>query len=143
MKTVSDYLTSQTIETYLGKAQQLTKLNAIWSTAMGEWAEHCFVANFENGKLVLQVKNTAWATRLRYAIPEILETLASYPEFLTLQSIRYHISYSPINKEEATISRKSCKEAKRLLETAAKNIENPILKAALMRLALNSNLLGK
>ena len=38
------------------------------------------------------VDSAAWATNLRYAIPDIIKTLRTQPEFKNLQNIRYHVS---------------------------------------------------
>lgn len=88
MKTLADLLTSQSLKPYFDKAQYLTQLNKIFSIEMQEWAEHCQIANFEAGRLNLQVGNAAWATRIRYAIPEIIKTLSSYTEFASLKIIK-------------------------------------------------------
>ncbi len=42
--------------------------------------------------MVVIVDNASWATNLRYAIPDIIKTLRTQPEFKGLQSIHYHIS---------------------------------------------------
>lgn len=38
------------------------------------------------------VDNAAWATRLRYAIPDLLKCVKTQPEFKNLQKIRYTVS---------------------------------------------------
>lgn len=92
MKTLSELLNSEALKPYFEKAESLAKLNNTWSIAMQDFAEHCKVANFEKGELLLLVRNAAWATRIRYAIPEILKTLSSFPEFFSLSRIQCKVA---------------------------------------------------
>lgn len=51
-------------------------------------AKHCEIANFENNTLVLTVDNANWATRIRYAIPDLIKQLKQHPSFNKLKSIK-------------------------------------------------------
>jgi hypothetical protein len=88
MKTLQEILSSQALEPYLKKANELKALNDLWSILMCEWAPYCKIANFEQGILILQVKNSAWATRVYYAAPELYKKLADFPEFSELKKIK-------------------------------------------------------
>lgn len=52
---------------------------------------HCQVANYRDGILIVQTDNAAWATQLRYILPEVQTRLQTYPEFKALNSIRYFV----------------------------------------------------
>lgn len=49
------------------------------------------VANYEKGCLCLIIENSAFATRLRFIIPELSKRLKVKPSLLKLQSIQYKI----------------------------------------------------
>jgi hypothetical protein len=92
MKTLQEILGSDALKPYVAKADELQALNALWSMTMHEWASHCRIANFERGVLVLQAENAAWASRIRYATPEIFKQLAFYSEFGGLQKVEVILS---------------------------------------------------
>jgi hypothetical protein len=57
-------------------------------------AKNCSFANLnlEKSMITVTVTNAAWATRLRYAIPDMIKTLRTQPEFKTVTTIRYLIN---------------------------------------------------
>ena len=58
------------------KVQQLINLNQIWRTVIpNELNEHTRVANFREGYLIIECDSAAWATRLRYLLPDIKQKL--------------------------------------------------------------------
>jgi hypothetical protein len=46
----------------------------------------------EGSTLAVVVTNASWATKLRYAIPDIIKNLRTQPEFKTITVIRYYIN---------------------------------------------------
>ncbi|MBA2653955.1 MAG: DUF721 domain-containing protein [Gammaproteobacteria bacterium] len=101
MKTLTELLASDVFKPLMDKTANLQRLNAVWSIIMQEWAEHCVVADFEKGELLLQVRNAAWATRVRYAVPEIIKKLGGHAEFKLLNKIKCKISpHCPLFKYE-------------------------------------------
>lgn len=56
-----------------------------------EIIKHCHIARFANGKMLLIVENAAWATKLRYIIPDLIKKLKVQPEFKTLKKIHYKL----------------------------------------------------
>ena len=98
-------------------------------------ATHCRVANFRSGVLVLQTDSPAWATRLRYHIPMLRETLCERG----LDQIR------DIRVKVAPAERARCSEQPRkahlsdrtaeLILHAAEASGEPALRDALIRLA--------
>ncbi|MDF2940091.1 MAG: hypothetical protein K0R66_733 [Gammaproteobacteria bacterium] len=87
--------------------------------------KHVRVLNLSQGKLVLEVENSSWATKLRFALPELLSSLRKVPELAGLRTIEHQIATkqhkSPASKkpepsnfqlsEQAIESLKSCIEA--------------------------------
>lgn len=74
------------------QSQRLTKLNMLFKNFLeASLKMHCQLAQIEGSELVIIVDNASWATRLRYAIPEILKNIKTQPEFSTVKKIRYCI----------------------------------------------------
>lgn len=89
MKTVSELLSSGTLKAYLEKAACLDHLNTIFETVIPpDFVSHCKIANFENGCLTVYANNSGWATRIRYAIPELLKVLKIDDNFKGLKEIK-------------------------------------------------------
>jgi len=76
-------------------AQQAQHLDQVFHNIIDlEVAGQCKVAKLVDNILTVIVTNAAWATRLRYAIPEMIKLLQTQPEFKDLQDIRYTVSRS-------------------------------------------------
>jgi hypothetical protein len=89
------------------KTRYLQTLDKLLRTFMEhELAKHCRLAEIKDGKeMVIIAENAAWATRLRYAIPEILKNINTQPEFKTIKKIRYRIKTEvegPLNTNPAS-----------------------------------------
>ncbi len=58
------------------KVQKISELNQIVQKTMPDpLREHCQVANFNHDCLVIEVDDPAWATQLRFLIPDLLGQL--------------------------------------------------------------------
>ena len=95
MKTITDILHKR--DSFLTKLINKTKnsknLEVIFRTAVEQnLAKHCHFANYKTSELSVTVTNTAWATRLRYAIPDIIKQLRIQPEFKEITKIRYIVA---------------------------------------------------
>jgi hypothetical protein len=136
MKTISDIFTSKALKPYLEKTDRLIKLNKIW-LAIGkpEWVSNSSIANFEKGCLTLAVDNAAWATRVRYASPQILKELIRYDIFTSLQEIKCKIVPTITTVTEQKLSRTLTPYAYELLTATATNLQASNLKLALQSLA--------
>jgi hypothetical protein len=89
MKTVSELLTSSPLKSYLEKAEYLNKLNSIFETIIPpDFISNCKIANFEGGRLTLYVTNSGWATRIRYAIPSLMNSLKKDSHFALVSEIK-------------------------------------------------------
>lgn len=77
----------------LAKTVLLKRLDIIFKKMLEEdLALHCHFAKITNETLAVVVDNAAWATRLRYAIPDILKNLQTQPEFQAIKKIRYTVN---------------------------------------------------
>jgi len=69
-------------------------------------AKHCQFARLEKNTLTVAVDSPAWATRFRYAIPELKKNISAQPEFNMVKKIRYIIS-----QQEEVYEKKAKKRA--------------------------------
>jgi len=126
----------------LQKTKQLNLLNQLWQIETEpDLARHTCIANFRKDILVIEVESSAWATRLRYAIPELIKKLKVHPEFSTLQNIVWYIQPIRSTPTKTAIKKPillSSQDAQ-LLQDAANCTENEKLKIALQNLAKNFN----
>lgn len=120
------------------KVQQLTKLNQIWQAEISnDLAKHTRIANFRDGYLIVECDSAAWATRLRYILPDITQKLLKHPGLRDLTHIEWNIQplFHPpntqLNQPPPMLSRTSAK----LLKNAAGNIHVKPLQEALLRIA--------
>jgi hypothetical protein len=96
--------------------------------------EHCRVASWSGGCLLLVISDGHWATRLRYQQRRLQRQLEAIPEFAGLQRILFkvrptqHTSTAPRRLSLSTAAAES-------LHTTAEGIRDPQLRAALERLA--------
>src|SRR5207244_5108353 len=77
--------------------------NEIWQKNLADLAQHSRIANFREGCLVIEVDNAAWATRLRYLIPDISKKLVTHMLLNSLKHIEWYIqphspTFSPHNR---------------------------------------------
>ncbi len=140
MKNFKEILNDSPLKAFSDKGKQLAKLNAIWKLFRPNLANHCQIANFEEGKLVFEIYTPSFAMRIRFELPEIKNYLIKFDEFSTLESIRYQIIIPVVIRSSLIRQKKSLSpySANLIAETAA-SIENASLKAALMKLAGNKN----
>jgi len=100
--------------------------------------EHVLVANYDNRTLHLHTDNAAWATKLRFQIPDILELARHHDILSDLQTIRIRVA--PAQGTPARVKKPpklSPKDAQ-LLNDAGQSITDRKLRHALMRLAKNN-----
>lgn len=112
MKTIGDILTAKTskLAHLLLHNQQAQFLNTIFHGIIDQsMTKHCNIVKIEGHQLLVSVSNAAWATKFRYAIPELLKNLRTQPEFNNITAIRYiiHADTIPIKKQ---IGKKSLSE---------------------------------
>lgn len=120
------------------KVQQLTKLNQIWQAEIcKDLAEHTRVANFRDGYLIIECDSAAWATRLRYTVPDITLKLLKHPDLRDLTHIEWNIQplFHTPPMQLSTASLALSATSAQLLKNAADHIKVKPLQEALLRIA--------
>lgn len=118
------------------KIQYLNHLNSALQKYLPiEMAQHVVVANKRQHILIIAVDNSAWATKFRFIIPELLKLFAKNSELKDIQSIEWYIQHQTFSQEKPhrTVTL-SCENANLIQETAA-SIPSLPLQKALQRLA--------
>ena len=120
----------------LERAKKLQRLEqAVLQLLPADLAAHCKVINLKNEILVLATSSSAWAARLRFAIPELIKQLGCQyalnlhtvqvriePKELEIQKVRHH--QPALSMASGT-----------LLAQTAQSVNHPALQEALYRLA--------
>ena len=106
-----------------------------------ELAPTCQVAGFTNNCLILNTTDAAWASQLRYAIPELRDKLRSSGMY-QLSSIKITIS-APQKLQNTTkikVKHTLSNEAKAAILSESEHCSYPPLKVALMHLGRTQDL---
>jgi len=97
MKTIGEILekNNSPLAKLIKKNQDAQNLASVFQSMLdANLAKNCQFANLEGSVVNITVKNAAWATRIRYAIPDMLKNLRTQPEFRTITSVRYFVDRS-------------------------------------------------
>ena len=127
------------LQALFSAAKRLDRLQALVEAQLEPAArEHCQVASWHDGCLLLLTSNGHWATRLHYQQRRLQRLLQAMPEFAGLQKVQ--VKVRPPNTQVAyQASRTELSEAAaESLCSAAAGIDDPRLRAALERLARNA-----
>jgi hypothetical protein len=119
-----------------GEAQRLGRLQELLEAQLEPAArEHCRVAAWRDGCLLLMVSNGHWATRLHYQQRRLQRRLLDVEEFAGLNRILFKVR--PATGEHLQQRRivTLSPAAAESLHSAAEGIADPALRAALERLA--------
>lgn len=130
---------NKSLRALFSAAQRLSKLQALVEAQLEPAArEHCQVASWHEGCLLLLTSNGHWATRLHYQQRRLQRLLQVLPEFTGLQKIQ--VKVRPPNTQVAYQGSKVTlsESAAESLNCAAEGIEDSKLRAALERLARNA-----
>jgi len=113
-----------------------TKLHSILEKSL---INHCDIANFSDGTLVILTDSPAWISRLRYQIPTLLKQLQQLTEFQGLIQIKLRIQPKYVERTKQQLSREPIsKIAASCLTTLADSIQDSGLQMALRQLASRS-----
>jgi len=128
---------NQTLQQLVKKAERLLDLNQrLLEQLATPLKEHCKLANWRNGCLVIETDSAVWATQLRYSSPDLLERLRKIPEFYGLCSIHCYIRPAvSVADAEVHSSMSLSPENAELIAATASGIEDKALSSALQRLA--------
>lgn len=93
MKRLKSLLRNQHLNAIHEKINFLGQLNLLWDKIVPrDFLSYTKVANYSDGKLVIIVPHSGWATRLRYESPQLVQQLRQYAEFKALETISCKIS---------------------------------------------------
>ena len=101
-------------------------------------SSHFILANIKAEIAVIFVKSPAWATRLRYNIPTILDALNNQLNLKTIKTIRIKVQHpqsAKLSKNNSPVS--LSKNTVQLLQETAKGIDDLELKNSLINLSKN------
>lgn len=128
------------LQALFSAAQRLGKLQALVEAQLEPAArEHCQVASWHDGCLLLLTSNGHWATRLHYQQRRLLRLLQEQTAFNGLQRILFKVQ--PVTGSSSAGARhvELSAAAADSLRTAADGISDPRLREALERLAKHAD----
>ena len=124
------------LKAILGHAQRLGHLQRLLDSQLQPAArEHCHVASWREGSLLLIVTDGHWATRLRYQQKRLQRQLQLFDEFASLTRILFKVQPPTIPRPAPKRIRHLSTAAAESLQATADGIQDPKLRAALERLA--------
>lgn len=106
--------------------------------------QHCQAANLRDDTLLLHADSPAWALKLRYSAPVMLERLRRQPGLQQLRTINVKVKPTGIATTPAKKTRHAqmSEDTAKLLDDVAGAITDPTLRASLLRLARHGKLRG-
>jgi hypothetical protein len=101
---------------------------------------HCKLANITDDTVIMHADSSAWAARLRYSIPEILNIMRNQLNTINIKSIRIKVMF-PDKKSHTNTGRTLTisKQTARLLADCAKSTTDPALRSTLLRLSSHTD----
>ena len=124
------------LKALFSEAQRLDRLQALLESQLQPAArEHCHVASWREGCLLLIVTDGHWATRLRYQQKRLQRQLQAFEEFANLNRLLFKVQPSATRERPAVPGRELSSNTVETLQIAAEGIRDPKLRAALERLA--------
>ncbi len=103
---------------------------------------HCTVANYSDETLIVNAETSAWASKLRYCIPDILNYAKHECGLTTLKSVR--IKVSPIHNKTVQSNLSSTRSVKKaslskksadFIKNVATSIKDPALRKSILRIS--------
>lgn len=104
-----------------------------------ELAEFCQLANYRQGRLVLSVSNQAIATKLRFILPSLRQSLRQHKDFAALVGIDFYVT-KPIAvglPSAPSVRLPSNSKPKQNLATLLTQIDDPALRESWASLVQN------
>ena len=143
-KTVKQLLNSSQsrLQHLIKTSQQLSNYIVLLPKVLPlEFADHCRVASYQRGQLLIHVDNATWATQLRYRVPDLLSALRSDHHCFGLTNIKVQVNPA-FHKTEHPEPKKpvpkpgimSASTAQYIKETA-EHVNDSNLQKALLKLA--------
>ncbi len=123
----------------LNQAERLEHLQRLLESQLQPAArEHCHVASWRDGTLLLVVTDGHWATRLRYQQKRLLAALQAMEAFGNLRRILYKVQPPLVPAKRGGHAAELSTSAAASLRDTAEGIADPKLRAALERLAAHA-----
>ena len=149
MKTIGEILgkNNSPLTKLIKKNQDVRNLASVFQSMFdANLVKNCQFASLEGSVVNVMVKNVAWATRIRYAIPDMLKNLRTQPEFRMITSIHYFIdrptcAANPKKKKEKLSGDNEVlwqKTVARLKKKAKKSFQSTTSKSPLQRPVVQS-----
>jgi hypothetical protein len=131
------------LKALFGQAQRLAHLQRLLESQLQPAArEHCHVASWREGSLLLVVTDGHWATRLRYQQKRLQRDLQALDAFASLTRILFTVQPpagpAPLRTRAIDLSVLSADN----IQATADGITDPKLRAALERLAAHGRVKG-
>ncbi|WP_085693918.1 MULTISPECIES: DUF721 domain-containing protein [unclassified Pseudomonas] len=127
------------LKAILNHAQRLGHLQRLLETQLQPAArEHCHVAKWREGDLLLIVTDGHWATRLRYQQKRLQRQLQMFDEFAGLTRILFKVQPPTVQRGPSEHNIDLSTDAAATLQSTAEGISDPNLRAALERLAAHA-----
>lgn len=126
------------------QAERLSQLQALLESQLQPAArEHCHVAAWQAGCLLLIITDGQWATRLRYQQRRLQRQLLAFEAFAGLERIQFKVQPSAVAPRppgrQLTISVAAAED----IRASAEHIKDDKLRAALQRLASHATAAGE
>ncbi|PQP00187.1 MULTISPECIES: DUF721 domain-containing protein [Pseudomonas] len=127
------------LKAIFGHAQRLGHLQRLVESQLQPAArEHCHVASWREGNLLLIVTDGHWATRLRYQQKRLQRQLQLFDEFASLTRILFKVQPPTVQQGAAGHTINLSTDAAATIQATADGITDPNLRAALERLAAHA-----
>ncbi|AYC34186.1 DUF721 domain-containing protein [Pseudomonas cavernae] len=124
------------LQALFNQAERLTHLQHLLDSQLQPAArEHCHIASWREGCLLLIVTDGHWATRLRYQQRRLQRQLQGFDEFANLTKILIKVQPPSGNSRGNGRSINLSVNAAEAIQATADGISDPKLRAALERLA--------
>ncbi|NWA23863.1 DUF721 domain-containing protein [Pseudomonas gingeri] len=124
------------LKAIFGHAQRLAHLQRLVESQLQPAArEHCHVASWREGSLLLIVTDGHWATRLRYQQKRLQRQLQAFEMFEGLTRILFKVQPPTVQQGAAGHTMDLSVNAAKTIQDTADGISDPNLRAALERLA--------
>jgi len=127
------------LKSLLSQAQRLAHLQRLLESQLQPAARgSCHVASWHEGRLLLIVTDSQWATRLRYQQRQLQRQLQSLDAFEGLSKILFKVKPAIPTGNLPGRTPELSPAAASSIRSAAEGIDDPKLRRALERLAQNS-----
>lgn len=137
-KTPYYMLQNRAFQRVLEKIQKLVQLNRTLSRVLGpEAGLYCQCMSYAEGVLTIAVTNASFATRLRFAEPDLLEAFKLYTDFTGIQRVVYKMQVQKIGIPSGAFTaprKKISRSSQQHIQQMAKHIKNEALQNALLSL---------